>query len=178
MRPGTTDQEREAMGTGIPIVSVVGRSGSGKTTLLERLIPELRARGLRVATIKHDAHGFEIDRVGKDTWRHRHAGAAVAILSSGRLVATFQDSAEDLNLETLRARFVRDVDLILAEGYQREDHPKIEVYRAALGPGLLCGATDRLLAVVADVPVETAAPCFGPEDVKAIADLIETQVLG
>ncbi|MBI2369516.1 MAG: molybdopterin-guanine dinucleotide biosynthesis protein B [Deltaproteobacteria bacterium] len=178
MRAGKGEGEREARGAAIPIVSIVGRSGSGKTTLLERLIPELRDRGVRVATIKHDAHGFEIDRVGKDTWRHRHAGATVAILSSGRLVATFQDVTEDLTLEMLRGRFVRDVDLILAEGYRREDHPKIEVYRAALGPGLLCGAADRLLAVVADAPVETEAPCFGHEDVKAIADLIETEVLG
>ena len=113
----------------IPMISVVGTSDSGKTTLLEKVVKELSSRGWRIATIKHDVHGFEIDHEGKDSWRHKRAGAHMTIISSPSKIAMVQDSDHDLTLNEIRDRFVRDVDLITTEGYKREAKPKIEVYR-------------------------------------------------
>jgi len=113
-----------------PVVSIVGRSGSGKTTLLEKLIPELKGRGYRIGTIKHHAHsGFEIDVSGKDTWRHAQAGSEHVIIAAPGKMASICFPEEDPSLDSLAA-MMPDVDLILAEGYQWEDKPKIEVMRA------------------------------------------------
>jgi molybdopterin-guanine dinucleotide biosynthesis protein MobB len=103
----------------IPIVSIVGYSGSGKTTLVEKMIPELKRRGWRVATIKHNRHGFEIDHEGKDSWRHRRAGADMTVLASPGKVAVMADTEGDLSLEELGDRFIRGVDVILTEGFKK-----------------------------------------------------------
>lgn len=100
----------------IPIVSIVGKSDSGKTTLIEKLIPELNRKGYRVATVKHDVHGFEVDREGKDSWRHRRAGSYSTVLSSPRQLAIIRDMDHDASLEEIRDRFIRDVDIIITEG--------------------------------------------------------------
>jgi len=100
----------------IPIVSIVGKSDSGKTTLLEKVVRELRSRGWRVATVKHDAHSFEIDHEGKDSWRHKQAGACMTIISSPSKIAVVTDTDHDHSLNEIRDRFVRDVDLIVTEG--------------------------------------------------------------
>ena len=161
----------------IPIVSIVGYSGSGKTTLVERLIPELRRRGLRVATIKHNRHGFDIDREGKDSWRHRRAGAAVTVLSSPGKAAVLTDLEGDPGLEELGERFIRGVDVILAEGFKKNPHPKIEVWRRALGRDFLSRGDDALMAVAGDDPGGLAAPRFDLDDVTGLVDLIENRVL-
>jgi molybdopterin-guanine dinucleotide biosynthesis protein B len=96
----------------IPIVSIVGKSDSGKTTLLEKVVGELRARGYRIATVKHDAHSFEIDHEGKDSWRHKQAGAALTVISSPEKVALVADADHDQSLAEIRERFVWGVDLI------------------------------------------------------------------
>jgi molybdopterin-guanine dinucleotide biosynthesis protein B len=160
-----------------PIVSVVGTSDSGKTTLLERLIPELRARGYRVAVVKHDVHGFEMDKEGKDSWRLKRAGANAVIVSSPTRIALIQDVERDHSLEELRERLRLDVDLILSEGYKRGVHPKIEVYRQAHRRELLCTEQDNLLAVATDVPLPIGVPCVHIDDHKALADLIEERIL-
>src|SRR5512147_944366 len=113
----------------IPIISIVGKSDSGKTTLIEKLVPELTRRGYRVATIKHDVHGFEVDREGKDSWRHKQAGAHTVIISSPEKLAIIRDVDHDADLAELRDRYVQDVDIILSEGFKRNQQPKIEVFR-------------------------------------------------
>jgi molybdopterin-guanine dinucleotide biosynthesis adapter protein len=161
----------------IPIVSVVGWSDSGKTTYLERLIPELAGRGHRICAVKHDAHGFEIDTPGKDSWRLKRAGAAVSVVSGPAKIAVIADTGRDLTLAEIRERFVTDVDLIVSEGFKKDVHPKIEVFRRGIRDRLLCTAADGLIAVAADCPVETDAPVIDLADVGAMADLIEKIVM-
>ncbi|MBW2146474.1 MAG: molybdopterin-guanine dinucleotide biosynthesis protein B [Deltaproteobacteria bacterium] len=161
----------------IPIVSVVGRSNSGKTTLLEKLIRELTARGHCIGTVKHDVHGFDVDREGKDSWRHKEAGAHTVVLSSPKRLALIRDVQSDQSLEEIRGRFIRDVDLILSEGYKSDVHPKIEVYRKAAHPEPLCTHTDALVAVASDTPLDLGAPCLDIDDVRGLADLVEERFL-
>jgi molybdopterin-guanine dinucleotide biosynthesis protein B len=159
----------------IPIVSIVGKSNAGKTTLIEKLIPELIRRGYRVATIKHARHGFNIDREGKDSWRHKKAGAKTTVMASPTQVALLEDSDRDYTLEDIRDRYIRDADIILAEGFKRNPFPKIEVYRAELKRELLCGRDHNLMAVATDTKLDIGAPCVDINDVKSLADLIENK---
>lgn len=151
-----------------PMVAVTGWSGSGKTSFLRGLIPALKRRGFRLAALKHDSHGFEMDREGKDTWLLRRAGAeAVAILGSGQWAALGQG---ERGLDALR-RSLPPVDLILAEGFKRSPLPKLEICRAAAGQGRII-RDDSLLAVVTDRRLEEAVPQFGLEDYEGCAELL------
>jgi molybdopterin-guanine dinucleotide biosynthesis adapter protein len=162
----------------IPIVSLVGKSDSGKTTLLEKLVRELKSRGYRIATIKHDAHSFEIDREGKDSWRHKKAGAAMTLISSPEKLGLVADADHDHSLAELRERWIRDVDIIISEGYKREDHPKIEVFRKERSSELLCSADDNLLAVAGSPPVvPNGVPVFDLNDPKPLCDFLEERFL-
>ncbi len=161
----------------IPIVSIVGKSNSGKTTMIEKLVPELLRRGYRVATIKHDVHGFEVDREGKDSWRHKQAGAHTVIISSPRKLALIRDMDHDAELAELRDRFVQEVDLILSEGFKRNNQPKIEVFRKEMNQELLCTPEDNLLAIASNQPITIGVPCFALDDAKGIVDLIENKFL-
>src|SRR4030042_2123487 len=151
----------------IPIVSIVGKSTTGKTTLLEKLIPELVKRGYRVATIKHDVHGFDIDHEGKDSWRHKKAGAHTTIISSPQKMAIIKDVDHDHSLEEIRDAFVKNADIILTEGYKGNPFPKIEVFRKALQRPLLCAKEDNLFAVAADTKLDIDVPCFDINDAKS-----------
>ena len=111
------------------IVTFVGRSGAGKTTLIERLIPELRGRGVRVGTVKHDVHGFEMDRPGKDSFRHKHAGAQVTVISSPNQIGIVMDVDHDHHPDELGV-FFSEMDIVLTEGYKRQRRPKVEVGEA------------------------------------------------
>ena len=159
----------------IPIVSVVGKSGSGKTTLLEGLIPELKRRGYRVGTIKHDAHSFEIDRPGKDTWRHAQAGSDHVVISSPQRVASIRRVQQEQTLQELAAGMT-DVDLVLTEGYKRSSAPKIEVSRRARSETLMCHPAE-LLAVASDQSFDLDTPQYDLNDVQGLADLIEARFL-
>ncbi len=161
----------------IPIISIVGKSDSGKTTLIEKLIPELVRRGLRVATVKHDVHGFEVDREGKDSWRHKKAGAHTVVISSPQKVALIRDVEKDWTLEEIRDNLIQDVDLILSEGYKKDVQPKIEIFRKEKHKKLLCGPKDRLVAIVSNQSFEVGVPCFDLEDRKGLADFIEQKFL-
>ena len=154
-----------------PIVCFVGRSNSGKTTLIERLIPELTQAGYRVATIKHAGHGFDLDTEGKDSWRHKRAGASqVVVLSKGSL-AMFADVPEELPVEAIRDRFVnQDTDLIIAEGWKSEGFPKVVVVREELQE--VDVSLEGLIAVASIKPIETDAPRFDRDDVQGLAKLI------
>ena len=154
-----------------PILCFVGRSNSGKTTLIERLIPELVQAGYRVATIKHAGHGFDLDAEGKDSWRHKRAGAStVMVLSKGSL-ALFSDVSDEIKIEELRDRFVENsIDLVLAEGWKSDGYPKIVVVRDEFGE--VAVAQDGLLAVVSNKPTDLPVPCLDRDDIPALAELI------
>ncbi|MHB8158123.1 MAG: molybdopterin-guanine dinucleotide biosynthesis protein B [Desulfocucumaceae bacterium] len=155
----------------VPVVSFVGYSGAGKTTFLERLIAELKTRNLRVGIIKHHVHDIEIDRPGKDTWRHSRAGAdAVAISTPGR-VALFKRLDREMDLDDL-ARAMGDVDIILTEGYKRGNRPKIEIIRAEHSKNLITNPSE-LLAIVSDTIWDVGAPVFGLEDFGGVADFLQ-----
>ena len=118
----------------VPIVSFVGLSNSGKTTLIERVIPELVRAGYKVATVKHAGHGFDLDTEGKDSWRHKRAGASsVMVLSKGSM-AMFADVSDQMHVEDVRDRFLdHTYDLIIAEGWKHEGYPKIVIVREQIG---------------------------------------------
>jgi molybdopterin-guanine dinucleotide biosynthesis protein B len=152
----------------------VGRSNSGKTTLIERLIPELTQAGYRVATIKHAGHGFDLDTEGKDSWRHKRAGASqVVVLSKGSL-AMFADVHEELPIEEVRDRFVNDsIDLIIAEGWKSQGFPKVVVVREELQE--VDVSLEGLIAVASIKPVDVDVPWFDRDDVQGLARLIITR---
>ncbi len=154
-----------------PIISIVGKSGSGKTTLLEKLVAELKQRGFRVGTIKHDVHGFEMDRPGKDSWRHKQAGAATTIISSPYQIGMVRDVDHDHQPEELLS-LLSDLDVILTEGYKMGDWPKVEIFRSATHKTPLCKPADNLLALVSDDPLYIGVPRFSTDDVKELVDLL------
>ncbi|UCC66774.1 MAG: molybdopterin-guanine dinucleotide biosynthesis protein B [Deltaproteobacteria bacterium] len=161
----------------IPIVCIVGRSKSGKTTLIEQLIPEFIRRGYRVATIKHHVANFEIDHEGKDSWRHKKAGAQTVVISSPKRVALVEDVSQDFPLDELAARFIREADIIIAEGFKRDRHPKVEVFRKGVHPHPLASELENLIAVVSDEPLQMEVPCLSLNDVTGVVDIIEERVL-
>ena len=152
----------------IPVYSIVAYSGTGKTTLLEKLIIELKTRGLRVAVIKHDAHDFEIDYEGKDSWRFTRAGSDVTVVASGSKAAIIEN--RHVPIETLVSR-ITDVDIILTEGYKKGKWPRIAVHRGATGKPMPVPIED-CFAIVTDVPEHTSKPCFALDDERGLADLI------
>jgi len=154
-----------------PILSFVGRSNSGKTTLIERVIPELTRAGYRVATVKHAGHGFELDTEGKDSWRHKQAGASTVVVVSKGSMAMFADVSKEMNVEEVRDRFLdNQTDLIIAEGWKSEGYPKIAVVREQFEE--VDVSLDGLLAVVSVKPIETPVPCIDRNDVETLAKLI------
>lgn len=154
--------------TAIPIMAFAGYSGSGKTTLIEKLIWEIKARGVRLAVIKHDAHSFEIDHEGKDSWRFAHAGADITVVNSADKTAYVSHGGHPLS-EILDG--IHDVDLILIEGYKNENLPQIGLARRENGKGFTA-PLEHFLAIVTDMDVESPVPRFGYEDIPAIADFI------
>jgi len=160
----------------IPLISIVGRSGTGKTTLVERLLGELKARGYRLATIKHDTHTFEIDQPGKDSWRHAQAGSDVVVIAGPDRLAIIRRLEREWSLEEVAAQ-IEDVDLIITEGYKRGAQPKIEVSRRERGRGLVSNV-EELVAVATDEPYpELVVPQFRLDDAAGLADLIEKTFL-
>ena len=157
------------------MISVVGKSQSGKTTLIEKLIRELKERGYRIGTIKHASHGFEFDKKGKDSWRHKKAGADTVIVASPETIVMVKNSNSE-PLDSLK-KYFDELDLVITEGYKKEDKPKIEVLRAARNKEPICGRNDNLIALVTDAQVDLQVPKFGLEEIEALADLIEQKYL-
>ena len=154
-----------------PFVSVVGNSGSGKTTFLEKLIPELIGRGLKVGTIKHDVHGFELDKPGKDSWRHKHAGASATVISSPYQIGMVIDVDHDHKPDELLPLF-SGMDIILTEGYKQGDHPKMEIFRTEIINEPLCKNDKSLLALITDSNVDLHIPTFSLGAIKEVADFL------
>lgn len=157
------------------VLGIAGWSGSGKTTLIAKLIPLLTRRGLRVAALKHAHHSFEVDHPGKDSYEFRAAGAAEVLVSSSRRWVQMHELRPDepeVNLAGLLRR-VSPCDLILVEGFKRERHPKLEVFRRSLGVAPLHAGDPRVVAVASDQPLpEARMPMVELNDVAAIADLV------
>jgi molybdopterin-guanine dinucleotide biosynthesis protein B len=150
---------------------MAGWSGAGKTTLVSRLIPTLIGRGLRVSTIKHAHHGFEIDQPGKDSYTHRMVGAQEILVSSSKRFALIHElrGAAEPGLRDLLMR-LGPCDLVLVEGFKRETHPKIEVFRAANGREPLHPQDPFIRAIATDQRFETDLPQVHLDDIEAIAD--------
>jgi len=165
------------------IIGLAGWSGSGKTTLVTSVIPVLARRGLKVATVKHAHHEFDIDQPGKDSWLHRQAGASeVAIVSSRRWAIVHElgqgPAAEpEPPLTDILAK-LSPVDLVLVEGFKRHAHPKLEVFRAAVGKPLLHPDDDCIVAVATDAPLPQAAvPVLMLDDIEGIANVLQAEAL-
>lgn len=156
------------------LFGLAGWSGSGKTSLLTALLPVLIQRGWRVSTIKHAHHNFDIDQPGKDSYRHRQAGATEVLVASGKRWALMRElrEAAEPTLEDLLARLA-PVDLVLIEGFKRHPHPKLEIHRPSLGKPLLAPDDPDIIAIASDIALDYAAlPILSLNDVAGIADLI------
>jgi len=161
-----------------PVVCFVGRKNSGKTTLMEKVILGLKAAGHRVAAVKHDAHNFEIDYPGKDSFRFSAAGADTTVVSSPRKTAVVLHHPEEMSLESILEWFVTGVDIVLMEGYKTTRFPKIEVHRKATGEPLLHPSPHGLIAVATDEPVDAAVPRFDIHDSDPLLGFIIEKFLG
>ena len=158
-----------------PVISIVGKSKAGKTTLLGSLIIELKRRGHKVAVIKHVSDDFELDKVGKDSWRLSQAGSEVVAISSPHKLAVIKAVERDLSPQELSGFIVGDYDFVLTEGFKQSSFPKIEVHRKEQGEKLLC-PPQQLLAVVTDEPLNVDVPQFSKDEIQGLADLIENKL--
>jgi molybdopterin-guanine dinucleotide biosynthesis adapter protein len=161
------------------VIGLAGWSGSGKTTLITRVIPVLVARGLKVSTIKHAHHAFDIDRPGKDSWQHREAGACEVVVASSRrwaIVHELRDEPEP-PLEALLVK-LGPADLVIIEGFKRHAHPKLEIYRAAVGKPLIYPQDDCVVAIASDAPLPHAQlPVLMLDDVEGIANVLQAEAV-
>ena len=154
-----------------PIISIVGNSGSGKTTFIEKLIPEFTRLGLRVGTIKHDVHGFDLDKPGKDSWRHKKAGASTTVISSSTQIGMVMDVDYDHNPDELLPLF-SGMDVVLTEGFKRGASPKLEVFRPEVTAEPLCREDPHLLALISDAVVHIHVPVFSTSDTRGVTEFI------
>lgn len=164
-----------------PVVTLIARSGTGKTTLLVKLVQEMKARGYRVAAIKHDAHRFDIDHEGKDSWRLTKVGADTMLIASPAKIAMVrQNTGDEPHLADMVATYCRDVDIVLTEGFKRSSVPKIEVHRRACAAPLLCRGEyhdPALLAVASDEAFDLDVPVYAINDSAGLCDLIENRLM-
>ena len=160
------------------IIGLAGWSGAGKTTLLTRLIPHFNAQRLRVSVIKHAHHHFDVDVPGKDSWRHREAGAAEVLVSSEKRWALMHElrGASEPRLPELLEK-LSPVDLVVVEGFKREPHRKIEVHRAANGKPLLFPTDPGIVGVASDVAVETDLPTVHLDDIAGVAAMVRRSAI-
>jgi molybdopterin-guanine dinucleotide biosynthesis protein B len=161
----------------VPVLALIGKPNCGKTTLVEKLIPVLAAKGLRVGTIKHHHGEIQMDTPGKDTWRHKQAGAHLVILSSPSGIGLIQDTDEEIPVAELMSRYCSDVDLVIAEGYKKSTLPKIEVFSSALYDTPLDDPGENLIALVSDQEVRPDLPWFRPDDVEGLAGFINEKII-
>ena len=159
------------------VFGVVGWKNAGKTGLMERLVGEITSRGFTVSTVKHAHHTFDVDHPGKDSHRHRVAGASEVLLSSRNRVALMQElrGAEEPSLKQLLQR-LSPVDLVLIEGYKRDGHAKIEAHRAETGNPLIAPDDPTIRAVASDVPLDLDRPVFDLNNTGQISDFIMKEV--
>jgi molybdopterin-guanine dinucleotide biosynthesis adapter protein len=156
------------------MIGLAGWSGSGKTTLITKVLPVLIKRGLKVSTLKHAHHGFDLDQPGKDSFMHRAAGASEVIISSAKRWAVLHELREEpeWDMPALLQK-IAPVDLVLVEGYKRESFPKIEIYRGVNGKPLLHGEDKFIVAVASDTRLpDVTLPVIDLNDINAVADAL------
>ena len=155
------------------VIGIAGWSGAGKTTLLTRVIPCLNARGMRVSTIKHAHHDFDVDQPGKDSHTHRTAGATEVLVSSANRWALMHEmrGEGEMALDALLAKLSL-VDLVLVEGFKKQAHPKLEVYRAVVGKPLLHPEDPNIVAIASDGALEASVSVVSLDDIEAVADIL------
>lgn len=160
----------------IPVISVVAsRSKTGKTTVVCKMVEILKARSYRVCVIKHHKGDFQVDQPGKDTWLHKRSGADQVVLSSPKGFFFLKDQEEDLPLDEI-TKNIKDVDIIITEGYKNENKPKIEVFRQERNKELISG--EELFALVSDVDLDRNVPIFDFDNIEGLVDLVELRFLG
>ena len=158
------------------ILLIVGKSNSGKTTLVEKLIRELTARNYKVGSVKHTHDKFDFDKKGKDSWRHKKAGAQSSLVVTDTRVALVKDDKRP-DVEKM-SDYLKDMDIILAEGFKRQQLPKIEIFRKESPHNApLCLGDPNLLAFVTDTAIHPQVPVFGPEDIQDLVTFIEEACL-
>lgn len=164
----------------VKAVSFVAKSGTGKTTLLEKVIACLKERGYRVGVVKHDAHRFDIDHPGKDSYRLTAAGADTMLISSPEKLAMVKKHSASPSIEVLLATYFTDVDIVLTEGFKKSSMPKIELHRKERSTTLLCRGDEHdptLVAVASDESLELDVPVLDLNDAVQVADFIEKSFL-
>jgi molybdopterin-guanine dinucleotide biosynthesis protein MobB len=164
----------------VKVVSFVAKSRTGKTTLLEKVIAHLKERGYRVGVIKHDAHRFDIDHPGKDSYRLTAAGADTMLISSSEKLALVKKQAESQTIEKLLTSYFTDVDIVLTEGFKKSSMPKIELHRKERSATLLCRGEEydsTLVAVASDEQLELDVPVLDLNDARTVAVFIENRFL-
>lgn len=175
--PKPASQKTAPQAAPMRVIGLAGWSGAGKTTLITKVIPVLVRRGLKVATVKHAHHEFDIDRPGKDSWLHREAGASEVVIASDRrwaLVHELRDEPEPTLPEILAK--LSAVDLVIVEGFKRQSLPKLEVYRAELGKPFLHPDDDCIVAIASDGPLPQAPlPVLMLDDVEGIANVLQAE---
>ena len=154
-----------------PVVCIVGFSGAGKTTVTVGLVRALKHQGLRVGTIKHDVHGFEIDQPGKDSWRHKQAGASATIITSEAQIGMVMDVDHDHHPLEL-VPLLGEMDIVLVEGFKRVDMPKIEIFRPENKKPAACRNDRNLLAVVSDAHLDWSVPRYAANDIEGLAEFV------
>lgn len=159
------------------VFGVVGWKNAGKTGLMERLVTEITGRGISVSTVKHAHHTFDVDHAGKDSHRHRVAGATEVLLASRNRFALMHElrDEDEPSLETLLGKLA-PVDLVLIEGYKRDAHPKVEAHRTETGNPLIALDDPSIKAVASDIEIALDRPVFDLNDTVAVADFILEQV--
>jgi len=158
-----------------PVITFVAKSGSGKTTILEKVITSLKIKGYKLAVIKHDAHRFDMDKPGKDTWRMSQAGADIVAISSPEKVAVIEKVEEERTLDAVIASLSK-VDIILTEGFKRSNKPKIEISRSDVDKELLC-EPNELLAIASDISWDVGVPCYHINDVDGVVSEVIKYVI-
>jgi molybdopterin-guanine dinucleotide biosynthesis protein B len=158
------------------VYGVIGWKNSGKTSLMERLVAEITGRGFSVSTVKHVHHAVDLDHPGKDTFRHRLAGAREVVLASAdRFALMVEHRGPEPELPAILARLA-PVDLVLVEGYKRDSHPKLEVWRAETGQSLIQSGDPLVRAVASDAALSLPVPVLDLNDTSVVADFILREV--
>ncbi len=162
-----------------PVISIVSKKKAGKTTFIVKLIQEMKTRGYKVGTLKHDIHNFDIDHEGKDTYKHKQAGSDTVVISSPWRVAVIKDVDEEQTVDQLVASYFMDMDIVITEGYKNANKPQIEIFRDCAHKCLIYqkGETSPIIAIASNVELDMDVPVYNINDIRGIAELIENRFL-
>lgn len=162
-----------------PVISIISKKRAGKTTFIVKLIPELKKRGYRVGTLKHDTHGFEIDHEGKDTYKHKQAGSDTVVISSPWKISVIKDVGQELSIDHILESYFMDVDIVVTEGYKNANKPQIEIFRSSAHklPIYQNGEQNPLIAMASDIALDMNVPVYDINDIIGLANLIEKRFL-